>query len=65
MNSVVPCEKGPQCSWPACSADCPGRPGMGVVRLTAKASAYHRAKAGKGRVTLARVSLEGRERDRS
>lgn len=22
---VVPCEKGPQCNWPACPTDCAGR----------------------------------------
>jgi hypothetical protein len=22
---VIPCEKGPQCNWPACQLDCAGR----------------------------------------
>lgn len=28
MNSVIPCHRGGHiCSWPACAADCDGRPG--------------------------------------
>lgn len=27
MNSVVPCHRGPKCSWPACEQTCDGRPG--------------------------------------
>jgi hypothetical protein len=27
MNSVIPCNKGPECNWPACPQDCEGRPG--------------------------------------
>ncbi len=27
MNSVIPCDKGAECSWPACADDCEGRPG--------------------------------------
>lgn len=26
-TSVIPCYKGPKCSWPACEQDCNGRPG--------------------------------------
>lgn len=27
MSSVIPCKRGDQCNWPACAADCDGRPG--------------------------------------
>lgn len=27
LNKVIPCEMGPDCSWPACSLLCAGRPG--------------------------------------
>lgn len=28
-NAVVPCRRSDKCSWPACDADCDGRPGWG------------------------------------
>lgn len=31
-SSVIPCERGPKCSWPACAADCDGRPGRTLPR---------------------------------
>lgn len=27
VASVIPCHRSAKCSWPACSADCDGRPG--------------------------------------
>lgn len=27
MNSVIPCQRGARCNWPACAANCNGRPG--------------------------------------
>ncbi len=30
VNSVIPCHRGAQCSWPACKADCDGRPGTPI-----------------------------------
>lgn len=34
MNSVIPCSKGRECSWPACPVTCRGRPGGRPRRVT-------------------------------
>lgn len=51
MNSVIPCSRGGHhCTWPACSYDCPGRPGRGVNREEFKFHIRNAVRRGRKRI---------------